>query len=89
MSNKTTKKEGASAPSTESLVNVSHLSKKFGLDPKKVRAIIRGLGYNAPPVKEPQPNNFGPKNKYEFDKNSKELKEIEKALKAHNSPPND
>ena len=63
------------------LINISYLSDKFGLDPKKVRATIRGLGYNAPPVKEPNPNNFGPRTKYEFEPNSKEHLEIESALK--------
>lgn len=65
---------------TEGLVNIAQLSNRYGLDPKKVRAIIRGLGHKAPPVKDPHPSNFGPKKKYEFERGSEELLAIEEAL---------
>lgn len=70
---KTTKKVAAPA-----VVTIKDLEKEFGVEGRKIRILIRGLGLKAPEVKQ---EGFGPKAKYEWAADSKELAKIRKAIK--------
>ena len=62
------------------VVTVKDLEEEFGMDGKKIRRVIRAMGWKAPEVKG-DPSAFGAKKKYEWASNSSTLKEIKKALK--------
>lgn len=57
-------------------ITVADLSEQLGTDARTLRQFIRGLGLKAPEVKQ---EGFGPRAKYEWDADSKELKQILKA----------
>ena len=57
------------------LISVGQLADKYGLEPKKVRQVIRKLGYKATSSKNGKPP------VYAFTPDSKELQEIEANLK--------
>ena len=61
-----------------SIVTIKNLSDEFGLEARKLRIIIRGLGLKAPEVVGAV--GFGPRAKYEWSADSKELAKIRKAI---------
>jgi len=74
-----TPKKGKAKKGNESkMVTIKELAEEFGVEAKDVRAFIRSLGIKAPPTGEA---GFGPKAKYEWASNSKELAKIRKAWK--------
>jgi len=60
------------------VITIKDLSNKFGIDPKRIRVITRKLGLKPNPTGV---EGFGPKKKYEWEKNSKGLEKIVAALK--------
>lgn len=62
------------------VITVKDLEEEFGMDGKKIRRVIRALGWKAPEVKG-DPSAFGAKKKYEWASTSPTLKAIRKALK--------
>ncbi len=74
-----TPKKGKAKKNDESkMVTIKDLAEEFGVEAKDIRAFIRSLGIKAPPTGEA---GFGPKAKYEWASNSKELAKIRKAWK--------
>lgn len=73
---KDTKK--ATAASDNGKVTVKHLAEEFGTEGRIVRAFIRSLGMKAPEADTPE-GTFGPRNKYEWDHDHKDLAKIRKA----------
>ena len=59
------------------IVTINNLIEEYGMDGKKIRRIIRALGYKAPSTGE---TGFGAKARYEFEEDSKILAKIRKAL---------
>lgn len=59
-------------------VTVADLADEFGIDGRKIRMAIRASGRKAPEVKDQE--GFGPRARYEWKSNSKELKEIRNLL---------
>lgn len=74
------KEKKAKAASADGVVTVADLAEEFGVEPRVVRAFIRGLGFKAPAVENTE-GKFGPRAKYEWDADSKELAQIRKAWK--------
>ncbi|MHA2067680.1 MAG: hypothetical protein ACXABY_25240 [Candidatus Thorarchaeota archaeon] len=60
------------------VVTVADLAEEYGIEGRKIRMVIRGLGMSAPKVEGAE--GFGPKSKYEWPESSKDLKKIRKAL---------
>lgn len=60
------------------LVTVNDLAEEYGVEGRKIRIIIRGLGMKAPAVEGQE--GFGPRAKYEWAESSKDLKKIRKAI---------
>lgn len=63
----------------KSIVTIQDLVDEYGIKPNKLRALIRKLGFKAPPTEQ---EGFGPRTKYEWASNSKDLDKIRKALDA-------
>ena len=61
------------------IVTVADLAEEFGMEGRKIRVVVRGLGMKAPAVEGAE--GFGPRAKYEWPESSKDLKTIRKALK--------
>lgn len=61
----------------DKVTTIKDLSNKFGIEGKRIRIIARKLGLKPNPTEE---KGFGPKKKYEWEKDSKELKKIVTAL---------
>jgi len=61
------------------IVTVSDLAEESGMEGRKIRVVIRGLGMKAPAVEGAE--GFGPRAKYEWAEGSKDLTKIRKALK--------
>lgn len=59
------------------LVTINDLIEEYGMDGKKIRRIVRALGYKAPST---QTQGFGAKARYEFEVDSPILKKIRAAL---------
>jgi len=60
-------------------VKIADIAAKYELEPRQLRAFIRTLGIRAPEVKQ---EGFGPRARYEWLSDSKELKQIIDALEA-------
>lgn len=74
------KEKKVKAASDDGIVTVADLAEEFGVEARVVRAFIRSLGFKAPAV-EGTEGKFGPRAKYEWDADSKELAQIRKAWK--------
>lgn len=61
------------------IVTISDLAEEFGIEGRKVRIVIRGLGIRAPEVKDRE--GFGPRAKYAFEEGTDQLKKVRAALK--------
>jgi len=68
----------AKAKAETKTITVKELAEEFGVEAKDVRAFIRSLGFKAPATNQ---EGFGPKAKYEWEEESKELEKIRKAWK--------
>ncbi|MDE2098844.1 MAG: hypothetical protein KGL39_16445 [Patescibacteria group bacterium] len=66
-------------------VLIQDLVNEFGLEGRRIRQVIRGLGIKAP--KLDGVTGFGPHSKYEWDEGSKELNQIREALQAAKDKP--
>ena len=60
-------------------ITVADLAEEYGMEGRRIRQIIRGLGMKAPEV-EREGGEFGPRAKYEWKSNSKDLAKIRKAV---------
>jgi len=60
------------------VVTVKDLEREFGIEGRKLRLILRRLGLKAPEIKQ---TGFGPRAKYEWDADSKDLAKLRKAIK--------
>jgi len=58
------------------VITIKELAEEFGAEAKDVRAFIRSLGMKAPATGQ---EGFGPKAKYEWAEDSKDLAKIRKA----------
>jgi hypothetical protein len=70
------KKDAVEKASNGGKITVGMLSEQLGVEPRILRQFIRAQGFKAPEVKQ---EGFGPRAKYEWDADSKELKTIIKA----------
>ena len=61
------------------IITIKDLAEQYELEPRQLRAFIRSLGIRAPEIKQ---EGFGPRAKYEWAEDSKELKQIVTALEA-------
>ena len=59
-------------------ITVADLAEEYGMEGRKIRMLIRGSGRKAPAVEGQE--GFGPRAKYEWKSNSKELKEVRKLI---------
>ena len=59
-------------------VTVSDLAEETGMEGRKIRMVIRGLGMKAPAIEGQE--GFGPRAKYEWKEGDKDLKKIRKAI---------
>lgn len=62
-------------------VTIKTLSEEYGVEGSDIRALLRANGLKAPEVKR-EPGTFGPKAKYEWDKDSADLKKIRAIIEA-------
>ncbi len=70
-------KEVVATAEAAGVVTIKDLAEEFGIEGAKIRAHLRAKGYKAPEIEQV---GFGPKARYEWAADSKELVEIRKTL---------
>lgn len=77
-------KKGAHVKAKDSTgkVTVADLAKEFDKDPKIIRTAIRAAGLRAPELPKEE-GTFGPKAKYEWEPDSKELEQVYDAVETY------
>lgn len=74
-------KTAAAVPAAGAKVTIKDLSEEFGIEARELRAFLRKEGFKAPEIDRPA-GTFGPKSKYEWAADSKELAEIKAKIAA-------